>query len=64
MEKSQKNLWLYPAVMALLFTGIYVFADWRRDTLESFWWYLLAALILYVVLAVGRYLIYRKKPES
>ena len=40
---------------------INAYADWKRGTLESIWWYVVAALIIYAVIALSRYFIYRKR---
>ncbi len=61
MEDNWKDYLLYPAITAIIMSGINAFADWKRDTLESIWWYVVAALIFYSVLAIGRYMIYRKR---
>ena len=61
MDADRKDYLLYPAITAALISGLNAFSDWRRGTLESIWWYVIAALILYAILAISRYLVYRKR---
>lgn len=61
MDADRKDYLLYPAITAAIISGLNAFSDWRRGTLESIWWYVIAALILYAILAISRYLVYRKR---
>lgn len=61
MNNNQKEYLLYPVITAIVCVGIIAFGDWKRDTLESFWWYAVAALIIYGVMALSKYLIWRRK---
>ena len=61
MSNNQKEYLFYPAITAVCMSCINAFADWRRDTLESIWWYIIAALIIYAVIALSRFFIYRKR---
>jgi len=61
MSKKFEDYILYPAITAIVCTGVTAFSDWRRDTLESIWWYVIAVLILYAVMALGRYIIWGRK---
>ena len=61
MSNNQKDYFLYPAITAVVMSGITAFADWKRGTLESIWWYIIAALILYAAIALSRYLIDRRR---
>ena len=49
---------------AVVCSGLNAFGDWRRGTLASFWWYVIATLILFAVIALGRFLIFRKKGKK
>ncbi len=60
---NKKDYLLYPAVTAAIICGLNAFSDWRRGTLESVWWYVVAWLILYAVLAISRFFIYGKKKK-
>ena len=64
MEMDRKEILLYPAIVSAGISGINAFGDWRRGTLDSFWWYVIAALCLYAVLTLSRYLIWRKKEKA
>ena len=65
MSNNQKEYFFYPAIIAIVMSGINAYADWKRGTLESIWWYVVAALIIYaviaLVIALSRYFIYRKR---
>ncbi len=61
MKNNWKEYVLYPAVTAVVCLGITAFADWKRDSLESLWWYVIAALILYSVLVICNLIFRRKK---
>ena len=61
MIDNQKEYFFYPAITAIVISGINAYADWKRGTLESIWWYVVAALIIYAVIALSRYFIYRKR---
>ena len=61
MSNNQKEYFFYPAIIAIVMSGINAYADWKRGTLESIWWYVVAALIIYAVIALSRYFIYRKR---
>ena len=61
MSNNQKEYFFYPAITAIVMSGINAYADWKRGTLESIWWYVVAALIIYAVIALSRFLIYRKR---
>lgn len=49
MSSNRKEYLLYPAITAIIIAGINAFADWRRDTLESIWWYIIFAVTIFVV---------------
>ena len=59
--KKWKEYLLYPAIAACIYSGIIALVDWRRDTLESVWWYVVAAIIIYAVMAVSKFLVWRKR---
>ena len=61
MSNNRKEYFLYPAITAVGMSSINAFADWKRGTLESIWGYVIAALILYAVIALSRYFIDRKR---
>ena len=44
MSNNQKEYFFYPAITAIVMSGINAYADWKRGTLESIWWYVVAAL--------------------
>lgn len=56
-----KEYLLYPVITSAVCSGIIAFADWKRGSLESIWWYLVAAFIMYAVLAVSRFLVCGEK---
>lgn len=64
MKLNRKEILLYPAITAAAISGVIAFGDSRRDTLEPFWWYVVAALILFAALSLSRYLIWRKKNKK
>ena len=57
MSNNQKEYFFYPAITAIVMSGINAYADWKWGTLEYIWWYVVAALIIYAVIALSRYLI-------
>ena len=59
--KKWKEYLLYPAIAACIYSGIIALVDWRRDTLESVWWYVVAVIIIYAVMAVSKFLVWRKR---
>ena len=64
MKFDWKEILFYPAMTAVVCSGVNAFGDWRRGTLASFWWYVIATLILFAVIALGRFLIFRKKGKK
>lgn len=44
MKSNWKEIILYPAISAVVFTGILVFGNWRRGTLDTVWFYVIMAL--------------------
>lgn len=62
--KKWKEYLLYPAIAACIYSGIIALVDMGRDTLESFRWYALSALIMYAVLAISSYLVGRRRKNK
>ncbi len=63
MKKWEEYL-LYPAITAALCSGMIAFVDWRRDTLESVWWYVISGLCMYVGFTVSSYLVGRSRRKK
>lgn len=61
MKKNWKEIILYPAIGALIYSGLMLVIDWRRNTPDSFWLYLLVCFAFFAPMAIGNYLLYRKK---
>ncbi len=61
MKKNWKEIILYPAIGALIYSGLTLFFDWRRDTLDPFWLYPVCCFLFFAIMAIGKYLIYRGK---
>ena len=61
MGNKRKEIFLYPAITAIVCAGVFALGDWRRGTFGPIWWYFIAALVIYAVIVLGKYLIWRKK---
>lgn len=64
MKESIKEIILYSAMFGIVFSGVNAIWDWRRGALDSFWWYLLYALAMFVIMAGTRYFTMRKKKRQ
>ena len=61
MKESWKEIVLYPATIAVICTGVNLFADWRRNTVDTVWAYVIMAVIMFIVIACGKLIIKRKR---
>jgi len=61
MNNNWNEILLYPAISAVVFSGILVFGDWRRGKLDTVWSYVLLAFAFFVIMAIGKYFFMRKK---
>lgn len=50
MKKNWKEIILYPAIGALVYSGLMLVIDWRRNKLDSFWLYLVCFVLFYFIL--------------
>ena len=61
MKSNWKEIILYPAISAIVFTGILVFGNWSRGTLDTVWFYVIMAFAFFAIMAIGKYFLTRKK---
>lgn len=61
MRENWKEFVLFPAITAVVCTGINLFADWRRNTVDAFWVYILMAFVMFIIIACGKLIIKGKK---
>jgi len=64
MKNDWKEYLLYPVITALVCVGVIAFGDWRRGTLESFWWYALAALLIYAAMTISKCLLQKQRSNG
>ncbi len=64
MKKNWKEIILYPAIGALVYSGLMLVIDWRRNKLDSFWLYLVCFVLFFTPMAIGKYLSYREKKKT
>lgn len=61
MRDNLKEYVLFPGITAVVCTGINLFADWRRNTVDAFWAYFLMAFVMFIIIACGKLIIKKKK---
>ena len=61
MNNNWNEILLYPAISAVVFSGILLFGDWRRGKLDTVWSYVLLAFAFFCHYGYREILLYAEK---